>query len=267
MLDCELRPGSQHCQNGTSAFIRECVEKIEKIGLKGKCLFRLDSGNDAGENFDVLGENYFIVKRNLRKECPEQWLALARRVGEKIQSRDGKNVYVGFADHFSPGKKEENRPCVSVAFEVIERLVDAKGHELLIPELEVNTWWCNLPSRPETIVQLYHDHGTSEQFHSELKSDLGVERLPSGKLCANKIILLCAMVAFNLLRTLGQEVLKRKSLSPQKLTVKRWRLKTVLQNIIYCAVRLIRHAGRIELHFGKRCPWFDVIDDIAHSYA
>ena len=267
MLDCELRPGSQHCQNGTSAFIRECVEKIEKLGLKGKCLIRLDSGNDAGENFDELGENYFIVKRNLRKECPEQWLALARRVGKKIQSREGKNVYVGFADHFSPGKEEENRPCVSVAFEVIERLIDAKGHELLIPELEVNTWWCNLPSRPETIVQLYHDHGTSEQFHSELKSDLGVERLPSGKLCANKIILLCAMVAFNLLRTLGQEVLKRKSLSPQKLTVKRWRLKTVLQNIIYCAVRLIRHAGRIELHFGKRCPWFDVIDDIAHSYA
>jgi hypothetical protein len=145
--------------------------------------------------------------------------------------------------------------------------VDANGHDLLIPEIEVNTWWTNLPCRPETVVELYHDHGTSEQFHSELKSDLGVERLPSGKLCANKIILLCAMVAFNLLRTLGQEVLERKDLAPQKLRVGRWRLKTVLQNIIYCAVRLVRHAGRIELHFGKRCPWFDVIRDIAYSLA
>lgn len=264
MLDCELRPGSQHCQNGTPEFIGQCVETIGKLGLDEKCLIRLDSGNDAGDNFDGFGENYFIVKRNLRKECPEQWLALARRVGDPIESRDGKNVYVGFTEHFSPGKEEECRPCVSVAFEVIERLRDAKGHALLIPETEGNTWWSNLPCRPETVVRLYHDHGTSEQFHSELKSDLGVERLPSGKLCANKMILLCSMVAFNLLRTLGQEVLGRKDLAPQKLTVGRWRLKTVLQNIIYCAVR---HAGRIELHFGKRCPWFDVIRNIAHSYA
>jgi len=267
MLDCELRPGSQHCQNGTPEFIRQCIQAIEELGLNGKCLIRLDSGNDAGDNFDEFGENYFIVKRNPRKDPPEQWLALARRVGEKVESRDGKNVYVGFAEHFSPGKEEENRPCVSVAFEVIERVVDAKGHTLLIPELEVNTWWSNLPCRPERVVELYHGHGTSEQFHSELKSDLGVERLPSGKLCANKIILLCAMVAFNLLRALGQEVLERKDLAPQKLSVGRWRLKTVLQNIIYCAVRLVRHAGRIELHFGKRCPWFDVIRDIACSHA
>ena len=84
---------------------------------------------------------------------------------------------------------------------------------------------------------MYHDHGTSEQFHSELKSDLDIERLPSGKLCVNKI------------------------------TVSRWRLKTVLKNIIYCAVRIVRHAGRIELHYGKRCPWFDIIADIARSRA
>jgi len=267
MLNCELRPGRQHCQSGTPEFIRECGELIRKLGLDGKCLIRLDSGNDAGDNFDEFGENYFIVKRNPRKESLEQWLALGRRVGEKVESREGKNVYVGFAEHFSPGKEEENRPCVSVAFEIIERLVDANGYDLLIPKIEVNTWWTNLPCRPETVVELYHDHGTSEQFHSELKSDLGVERLPSGKLCANKIILLCAMVAFNLLRTLGQEVLDRKDLAPQKLRVGRWRLKTVLQNIIYCAVRLVRHAGRIELHFGKRCPWFDVIRDIAYSLA
>ena len=267
MLDCELRPGKQHCQKGTPEFLRRSVEQIKGLGLDGKCLIRLDSGNDAAENFDEFGENYFIVKRNPRKECPEQWLALARRVGTPLETRDGKNVYVGFAEHFSPGKKEKNLPCVSVAFEVVERLIDSAGHALLIPTIEVNTWWSNLPCAPETVIELYHDHGTSEQFHSELKSDMDVERLPSGKLCANKIILLCAMVAFNLLRSLGQEVLARARLAPQKIKVRRWRMKTVLQNIIYCAVRLVRHAGRIELHFGKRCPWFDVIRSIAQSYA
>jgi hypothetical protein len=55
------------------------------------------------------------------------------------------------------------------------------------------------------------------------------------------------------------------TLAPQKIKVSRWRIKTVLQNIIYCAVRLVRHAGRTELHFRKRCPWFAVIRDIAFA--
>jgi len=265
MLDCELRPGKQHCQNGTPEFIRRNVQQLKKLGIDGKCLIRLDSGNDAAENFNELGENYFIVKRNPRKECREQWLGTARRVGEQVESREGKNVYLGFVEHRHPGN-DESRPAVSIAFEVIERLQDAAGFDLLIPTVEVNTWWTNLPCRAETVIELYHAHGTSEQFHSELKSDLDVERLPSGKLCVNKIILLCAMIAFNLLRSIGQEVIARAALAPQKINVMRWRMKTILQNIIYCAVRLVRHAGRIELHFGKRCPWFAVIRDISLAY-
>ena len=266
MLDCELRPGKQHCQSGTPESIRRSVETLKALCLNGKCLFRLDSGNDAAENFDAFGDNYFLVKRNLRKESREQWLALARRVGEKQESRDGKNVYTGFVDHLHSGG-DESRPVVPAVFEVVERLRDSDGYDLLIPEIEVHMWWTNLPCSAETAIRLYHDHGTSEQFHSELKSDLDVERLPSGKLCANKVILLCSMIAFNLLRTLGQEVIKRKATAPQRITSKRWRLKTVLQNIIYCAVRLVRHGGATELHFGKRSPWFGIILDIASTYA
>lgn len=265
MLDCELRPGKQHCQSGTPETIARSAQMLKQLGLAGECLYRLDSGNDAADNFEHFGDNFFIVKRNPRRECPEQWLALARRVGDKQESRDGKNIYTGFVDHLHPGGNE-GRPSVPVVFKVIERLIDRDGHELLLPEIEVETYWTNLPCTAGTTIGLYHDHGTSEQFHSELKSDLDVERLPSGKLCANKIILLCAMIAFNLLRTLGQEVIKRKATAPQRINAKRWRLKTVLQNIIYCATRLVRHAGTTELHFGKRCPWFDVIRDIACSY-
>lgn len=38
-------------------------------------------------------------------------------------------------------------------------------------------------------MSLYHDHGTSEPFHSELKTDLDVERFPSGKFSKNDLIL------------------------------------------------------------------------------
>ena len=56
MLDHELRPGKQHCQEGTPEFIGECVEKLKALGLKGSCLIRLDSGNDAEENFSHFGQ-------------------------------------------------------------------------------------------------------------------------------------------------------------------------------------------------------------------
>lgn len=265
MLDHELRPGKQHCQEGTPQFIGGCVDKLKALGLNGRCLIRLDSGNDAEENFAHFGEEFFIIKRNLRRECPEQWLATARRVGDLQESRDGKNVYTGFFDHLCPGGAKSAMSAVPVAFEVVERLTDSDGNQLLIPTIEVNTYWTNLPCAATEVCALYHDHGTSEQFHSELKSDLNIEQLPSGKLCVNSIVLLCGMLAFNLLRTLGQEVIARADLAPVKIKVRRWRLKTVLQNIVYCAVRVIRHGRSIKLHFGKTCPRFDVIEDIARS--
>ncbi|MGI9953505.1 hypothetical protein V3F56_14215, partial [Moorellaceae bacterium AZ2] len=36
-------------------------------------------------------------------------------------------------------------------------------------------------------VAFYHDHGTSEQFHSEIKNDLNLKRLPSGKFATNDL--------------------------------------------------------------------------------
>ena len=69
----------------------------------------------------------------------------------------------------------------TLAFEVIERLYDDDGNRLLVPEIEVNPYWTNLICSADEVIDLYHAHGTSEQFHSELKSDMGVEQLPSGK--------------------------------------------------------------------------------------
>jgi len=129
----------------------------------------------------------------------------------------------------------------------------------------VNTYWTNLPCSAEEVIALYHDHGTSEQFHSELKTDLGVEQLPSGKFCVNQSVMLCAMIAFNTLRVIGQEAVARAEMAPITIKVRGWRLKTVLQNIVYCAVRVIRHARGIQLRFGKNCPWFDLIEDIAQA--
>jgi len=40
--------------------------------------------------------------------------------------------------------------------------------------------------------------------------------------------------------------------------IQRRRLRSVMQDLIYRAVRLVRHARRIRLSFGRQNPWYGV---------
>lgn len=54
---------------------------------------------------------------------------------------------------------------------MIERTLEVKtGQTLLVPELEYDFWDTTLPAgfRSIEVIGLYQDHGTHEQFHSEL---------------------------------------------------------------------------------------------------
>lgn len=260
MLNCELRPGSQHSNKGALEFIRETLDIIEMLGIKlENILIRLDSAHDDADIIEEVTRRgaRVIIKRNLRKEFKEWWLASARRVGTCVTPREGKSVFTGELSHIYPSGREDLAP-IFATFEVIERTIDKHGQELLIPDIEVNTFWTNLPDAAETVIRLYHNHGTSEQFHSELKSDLGVERLASSKFSTNALLLQLAMLSFNCLRIIGQSALKMNKLLPRKFKVVRRRLKSVMQDLIYIACKRVRHAGSIILKLGKSSPWFEV---------
>jgi len=62
MLNNELRPGSQNCQNQTAEVIADCMGSVKELGLSGQTLLRLDSGNDAQENFTHFGQSYSLIK-------------------------------------------------------------------------------------------------------------------------------------------------------------------------------------------------------------
>jgi hypothetical protein len=259
MLNCELRPGSQHSNKGAFEFIQQSLDMAELLGINLKnILVRLDSAHDDIQIIEELLKRgvTFIIKRNLRKESKEQWLSLARRVGETQKMRPGKTVFTGEASHI-PVAGREGLP-VFATFEVMERAIDKHGQDLLIPDIEVNTFWTNLPDEAQTVIELYHAHGTSEQYHSEMKSDLCFERMPSGKFATNALLLQLAMLAFNILRILGQSALKMKEALPRKFKVKRRRLRSVLQDLIYIACKRTRHSGLMFLKFGRYCPWFEV---------
>lgn len=58
-------------------------------------------------------------------------------------------------------------------------------------------WTSTLPEKfsPAEIIALYCDHATHEQFHSDFKTDMDLERLPSGKFDTNYLVCQLAAVA------------------------------------------------------------------------
>jgi hypothetical protein len=268
-IEFELREGKQHCQKETPALLRRALETACKI-TDLPLLLRLDGGNDSIENIDVVLEfnerhtetspTDFIIKWNPRKEDKDQWLDYAERNGRWEKPREGKRVALFSVQHQRQWRGHEY--SVRRVMRLVERTIDKHGQLLLEPEIELEGWWTSLLLSEEEIIQLYADHGTSEQFHSEFKTDLDIERLPSGKFATNALVLGVSMLAYNLLRWIGQNGLLGPR-SPKRNKAKRRRIKTVMQELMYLAARIIRTARTIKLVFGKGCR---ALDAFTHVY-
>ncbi|OUM84144.1 MAG: transposase [Bacillus thermozeamaize] len=244
-------------------FLSESITYARRVTDR-PLLVRMDAGHDSLENLHRCHDHQvdYIIKVNLRRESKETWLHIAQTRGTCHEPREGKKEYVGSIEVSKAGFPHPLRQV----FYVIERTIDRHGQILLVPDVEVQVYWTSLRCQPWRIIELYREHGTSEQFHSEIKTDLGLERLPAGKFATNDLVLHAGMLAYNLLRIIGQESL-RKDDAPIRGKVKRRRIRTVIQNLIYMAVRLVRHARRFYFAFGRYNPWANVLERIYQAFA
>jgi len=254
MINLDFREGKTHCQNGTPEFVRQTIRIARKITNK-PLLSVFDSGNDSIDNIIECRKegSEYLIKHNLRKEKPEDWLDIAKDTGVSREVRPGKVEYIGDTCFF---RSEAGVP-IRIVFRVIERTLDKNKQRLIIPEIEVETYWTSLESPPLTIIGLYHAHGTSEQFHSEFKGDMDLERLPSGHFATNMRIMYLGLLAYNILRLIGQSSLKYDVYKLRRKKVFRRRLRSVIQDMIYLASRLVRKSNSWWISFGCHCPYYD----------
>jgi hypothetical protein len=162
-----------------------------------RLLCRLDSGHDAAENRAWLArENVdFIIKWNPRRQDLEAWLKRAEKEAEWSFPRAGKRVgtFSEEVEETFGGETRQHRRVVRVT----ERTIDRQGARLLVPAIAIEGWWTSLGEcvcGDAEVIALYCDHATSEQFHSEFKTDLDIERLPSGKFATNDLVMACAVL-------------------------------------------------------------------------
>ena len=266
-VNFELREGKQHCQKGTVEFLQKTIQLCKQITDK-PLLIRLDSGNDSIDNVSVLMDTgcFFIIKRNLRRESKDGWFDMAKQHCKNIHSpRDGKTVYIGSDWKEVTSKMFEKTITLRTGYEITERTIDKKGQFLLIPDIEVETWWTNLGETDQEVIDLYHAHGECEQFHSEVKSDMGIERLPSGKFATNALFLELGMIAYNILRMIGQGTIGGRT-PRQKRDVKRRRLRTVISNLIMMASHVTTHARQLIIGLGKSNVWRHIFVDYCEKH-
>ena len=269
LVNAQLREGKQHSQCGTPEFLRETIKLCRQI-TKEPLLFRLDSGNDAAENIGILLESgcYFIIKRNLRRESREDWLEMAKANSKNITTpREGKMVYVGsdWKDvTYQTENGESKTVTIRTGYEITERTIDKYGQFLLPSDLEVNTWWMNIGMTDAEVIQNYHAHGECEQFHSEIKTDMDVERLPSGKFDINELVIELTILAYNILRMIGQESIGRRKTRHK---VRRRRLRTVIGSMIMMASHVTEHARQLVMGLGRSNVWRHTFAEIYTAFA
>lgn len=265
-INFELHEGKQHCQNGTIEFLQETIRFCKKL-TDQPLLVHLDSGNDSIDNIAVLIDAgcYFIIKRNLRRESKDGWFDMAKQCCKNITTpRAGKTVYVGSNWKDVCSKQFKKEFTLRTRYEITERTMDKYGQILLIPEVEVETWWTNLGATDEEIIQLYHAHVECEQFHSKIKTDMDLERLPSGKFTTNALVLELGLIAYNILRMIGQGTIGGRS-PRQKRNVNRRRLHTVISNLIMMASHVTTHARQLIMGLGKSNVWRHLFADYCEN--
>jgi hypothetical protein len=263
-IGMELREGSDHSQQGFPAFLVRVIDSARRITSQ-RLLVRLDSAHDAAENLSLLHARRettdHIIKRNWRRRDTMPLVELAESRAQWTYPRPGKRIGVFSIYEAVTWEKKTHR--VRSVIRVTERTIDKRG-QLQMPAYEVDGWWSSLRRKTcddQTVIALYKDHGTSEQYHSELKTDMDVERLPSGKFDSNALVLQLSALTYNLLRYQGQRGLMG-DVMPMRNPIKRRRIKTVIQELIYLAAMVVDSGRRLKLLFSHYCPAYRAFKEL-----
>lgn len=267
-IAAELRPGSWNGQNEFLYVLERSFEAARAVTAL-PLLYRLDSQHDALVNLVWMhdNDNDCIIKWNKRRESTHKWLKYAKDLGHWCrwtEPRPGKRVgtFTVYEERKHNGKIYTFRRVMQVT----ERTIDKKGQRLLIADVEVEGWWTTLELADEAIIALYGEHGTSEQYHSEFKTDLDLERLPSGYFNTNDLVLNIAMLTYNILKHIGLCGLMGKK-APVRHPAKRRRVKTVMQELINVAARLIKRSRQIWFRFSEDCASYPAFETVYERFS
>ncbi len=269
-LGLELRPGKQHTMKESNAFLERVLPRAQGLNEQ-PILLREDSGFDSQAHLALLERQRqafadagrrldYLVKWNPRGSATadqDTWRAVAEDYWEELRPGKRQALWTQ-AVSISDDNVEY---VVKLVMRLVERTADRDGQLLLEPDYELEGWLTSLDEAPEAMIKRYQAHATHEQFHCEIKTDLDLERLPSGKFATNDLILHLAQLAYNILRRMGLLGMTGE-LSSVRHPAKRRRIRAVLQELVHRAALVIHKARQIILDFGQGIGCMTVLNTL-----
>jgi hypothetical protein len=238
-VGAKLCPGNYNAlHEGHEKYFAQVRENVKKLVPERTIVWIEDAAFDSTALMSRrhTDGDYFIIRHNQRQESQNELIKTAKEQGSAAVVRPGKTVYTGSTI------RRRGSMDIRLVYEVTER-TSKKGQMLLTPEYTLFSVCTNLMQLKEAdILRIYRDRGTCEQYFAEIKSELDLERLPSGKFEVNELIFQLGMFVMNMLRVIGQSLLGSSIQRMKKAT--RRRLRTVIQDLMYLSGKMVQHARR-----------------------
>ena len=146
--------------------------------------------------------------------------------------------------------------------------IGMRGSQGLVPRRwpsnEWETWVTSLELSGEKLSGLYCGHATAEQYHSEIKRELELERMPSSAFNTKALVPGLGVLACNVLRRLG---ILGKGLMRHRHPAQWRRMKTIIQEPVQISARIPQGSGQLKLDTRRALPGRDAFLALYRSLA
>ena len=244
VLMARLREGRSNTARGAAHFLRETLGRVRYAGAGGQLTVRADSG------FYTHSIVALCRKMKVRFSITVRQHAQLRKLIEAIPEAEWTPIPYwmdGAADvaeaEYTPFRSEPDAAPVRL---IVRRVKPAPGSQLAL--FASYSYHAFITDRDGDTLELEADrrrHAEIENAIRDLKYDVGLNHLPSGRFCANAAWLAVQVMAHNLARWTG-----RIALGEAVATT-----KTLRRRFFSLAGRLTRSARRLTLHLPQGWPW------------
>ena len=249
LVSAQLRTGKSYSSNGIIEELKEIMPLIQ--GKYSKHIrFRGDSAFYSDEimsYLETMNCHYFIRTKSFSKLTDTIIDTLHHRNIDTTQYTP-QNPYYGEIRYTMTNSKRSRRVCYK-AFHV----TDKHGQLSLLPVI-----YCVITNKengnPKSIMDFYEERGNSENFTKEIKDDFNGGKLSHREFLKNEIEFLISSLSYNLFHIFQNIILENED--------RKIRMNTFRSKYQKIAVRVVKHARQVELHFSSAYPR----QDLFHHY-
>jgi len=249
VVDVQHRPGNVHDSNGALEFMKRCITSVRERLPSAVLESRKDSAFFSDETVSVLDSEGVLFTVSVPFE---RFAELKGMIESRKQWRPLSRDWSCFESWWAPKSWQSAYRFIVYRHRVRIQNKEPLQLDLFAPVVhgyEFRVIVTNKRESAKSVLDFHNGRGSQENIFSELKSQCGMEYVPTRRLSGNRLYCLSSILAYNLFKEL-QMIRSR----PIRISLRKrpslWNFsepRTIQQHIIHRAGRLTNPHGRLTL--------------------